>query len=1141
MKKSIAAFMRNVFLLLSGALAAGSCFVSCSEENSGPLKVSVSQIILTDIDGNNEQTDVEYGDFLQLQATVLPENATDKSIVWSSDNEDLVSVDETGKVTVADFSEDDELPEETSSVITATAADGSEVFAAITVNAVEKVKHVESVKITSKYGDCILKDEDSVLTVTVLPEDADIKDFDIVSSDESVLSVVETETDGKTVYSVLGKGKGNASVKVTARDRFRSEHKAAEYPFTVLGEKIDVESVSLKSDDLVVSEESEEGTVNVVFTESAAALTLVKVPSDATLARENGTVYSIVSGEDLASIDEDGVVTFGENAGEVTVKVVASDRSDNSVEALYTFTVRKPVEEIILSAPESASFDEDVLLLARDDDPETESDESKILLSALVNPEDATVKNIIWTSSDEETAEVASDGTVTAKKAGEVVITANATDGSKVTAAQNIKIFIPVTAVSVSADKTESDVNTVITLTSAVEPFDADPKVLWEVVSGPAEIDQNGKVQLGDVSGDVIVKITSVYNEAKTAQITLRAMPDKTELKAEIEEAEKIIKRSVYSNEAKTVFRAAIDTSIEEVEDKYDSEADVENARSALAAAKKEIVENGIEKWDVSVAKGFEGGDQSEVRIFWSDDNWALTPESIVAEGTNKYTSFVITTGEVSVTAGNWWPSQPSVNGKTLITQPAFDRDTSLTVGTHVLTFTLAKGEDDYFVTVPFTLAVDEPDAAAETGEIEIALIDPRIKARAQVQKIIDAAAVVADNAKPSKYEEGAIDEFKAAIKTAEDSLALLAGDDATLEAIKTVGENLAEAEAEFNAKKVIGQWDVEILRRTNDQTTVTVKWVDDAWKLHASRDGDVINTSFVHEEGTNACTAFVIDETVSHVFWPDAAADFVTGDKYVSVKPAFREPALFNANHTLTFTVLADDGNEYDVTVTFAFAGKSNTDESQAIVDDVVIRKADKTEKLKAKLAKEISAAQTLYEDSDAADFADGAYGEFAAAIADASSVLENATTEDEVKTAMEVLSAAVAAFRSSEKIDNWKFEYRQHDNDQYTLIVSWASAEWAIDLNSVSNGNATFVTDGDKASHTYWPADQNKVESNRVIFNPANNQVAGENALGEHTLTFDLKPLGSDTIYDVTLRYRLDANNSYVTILEKSVTARE
>ena len=268
--------------------------------------------------------------------------------------------------------------------------------------------------------------------------------------------------------------------------------------------------------------------------------------------------------------------------------------------------------------------------------------------------------------------------------------------------------------------------------------------------------------------------------------------------------------------------------------------------------------------------------------------------------------------------------------------------------------------------------------------------------------------------------------------------------------------------------------------------------------------------------------------------------ADFVTSDKYVSVKPAFHAPALLNGNHTLMFTVLADDGNEYDVTVTFALAGATDNDEAQAIVDDVVIKKADKTAKLKAKFEKEIAAAHTLHDTSNADEFTEGALEILAQAITDAETVLESAATEEEVTNGREALASAVATFHSSEKIANWKFEYRQHDGDQYTLTVSWASPEWAIDLSSVSNGNATFVTDG-KASHTYWPAENNKVESNAVIFNPANNQVAGNDALGEHTLVFDLKPLGSDTIYDITINYRLDALNSNVTIISSSVVERE
>ena len=51
-------------------------------------------------------------------------------------------------------------------------------------------------------------------------------------------------------------------------------------------------------------------------------------------------------------------------------------------------------------------------------------------LTATVAPENATIKALIWASSDEDVATVAPDGTVTAVKAGAATITATAADGS---------------------------------------------------------------------------------------------------------------------------------------------------------------------------------------------------------------------------------------------------------------------------------------------------------------------------------------------------------------------------------------------------------------------------------------------------------------------------------------------------------------------------------------------------------------------------------------------------------------------------------------------------------------------------------------------------------------------------------------
>lgn len=58
------------------------------------------------------------GDEATLVASVLPENATDKTVVWASSDEAVVTVDETGKITAAKAG---------TATITATAQDGSDV------------------------------------------------------------------------------------------------------------------------------------------------------------------------------------------------------------------------------------------------------------------------------------------------------------------------------------------------------------------------------------------------------------------------------------------------------------------------------------------------------------------------------------------------------------------------------------------------------------------------------------------------------------------------------------------------------------------------------------------------------------------------------------------------------------------------------------------------------------------------------------------------------------------------------------------------------------------------------------------------------------------------------------------------------
>ena len=86
--------------------------------------VTVKPVLLTSITLNIIELTLEVGETALLTATVAPEEADNKSVVWSSSNETVVTVDQTGLVTYV---------KEGTATITATAADGSGITATCAV------------------------------------------------------------------------------------------------------------------------------------------------------------------------------------------------------------------------------------------------------------------------------------------------------------------------------------------------------------------------------------------------------------------------------------------------------------------------------------------------------------------------------------------------------------------------------------------------------------------------------------------------------------------------------------------------------------------------------------------------------------------------------------------------------------------------------------------------------------------------------------------------------------------------------------------------------------------------------------------------------------------------------------------------
>jgi|GEM_PF-260241 phage major tail protein, phi13 family len=177
-----------VFLLFAAAIMF-IAFPSCKKDK----KVTGIKI------SEPTKTIVVGGEF-NLTATVQPANATDKSVVWKSDDTAIATVTD-GKVKGIAVGETN---------ITVTTVDGGrKATCKVTVTAVGEGKKVTGVKLSEKTKSIVVGGE-FVLTATVTPTDATNKDV-TWSTDKLDVATVEK---GK----VKGIAVGEATITVTTKD-----------------------------------------------------------------------------------------------------------------------------------------------------------------------------------------------------------------------------------------------------------------------------------------------------------------------------------------------------------------------------------------------------------------------------------------------------------------------------------------------------------------------------------------------------------------------------------------------------------------------------------------------------------------------------------------------------------------------------------------------------------------------------------------------------------------------------------------------------------------------------------------------------------------------------------------------------------
>ena len=354
------------------AVGTGRCTILCKSSDPSSTASAMCNIFVmqpvTGIELNTTEITVRKGQVFWLNANCLPTDADDKSVTWSSNNEEICTVEQDGKVTAVEAG--------TTTIVAMSNDSGMLATCKVIVT-----QPVTGIKLNSSYQEMWVGSKYAIIP-TVEPIDAENKNVTYFSSDESVASVDE--------YGVVTALKGgNTIIEVTTE----------EYHLTATCTIVVKEYVS----SITLSEH--EKFLNVTET---GTLTAVVETSTAT---NRGIIWSS-SDDAICSVDKDGNLS-GNRVGNAVITATAADGS--GVYDTCIVHVVNPVTKITVE-PDT------VRMLVGD----------SYIVRAVVEPDNATIKDVDWSSSNESIAIVDEAGEIFALSTGKCKITATSKDGNNV-------------------------------------------------------------------------------------------------------------------------------------------------------------------------------------------------------------------------------------------------------------------------------------------------------------------------------------------------------------------------------------------------------------------------------------------------------------------------------------------------------------------------------------------------------------------------------------------------------------------------------------------------------------------------------------------------------------------------------------
>ncbi len=345
------------------------------DDKSETCYLNVGSNPVTGVSLNKTTATMTEGESLTLTATVAPTNATNKNVTWSSSDTNVATVSASGVITAKSAG---------TATITVKTADGSKTATCVVT---VKAKTIAVTGVTlDKTSATMIEGESLTLTATVAPENATNKNVTWSSSDTNVATVSASGV-------ITAKSPGTATITVKTADG----SKTATCVVTVKAKTIAVTGVSLNKTSATMTEGE------------SLTLTATVAPSNAT----NKNVTWSSNNTSVATVSASGVVT-AKFAGTAIITVKTADGSKTA-----TCTVTVKAKTIVVTG------------VSLNKTSATLTEGESLTLTATVAPENATNKNVTWSSSDTNVATVSSSGVVTAKSAGTATITVKTADESK--------------------------------------------------------------------------------------------------------------------------------------------------------------------------------------------------------------------------------------------------------------------------------------------------------------------------------------------------------------------------------------------------------------------------------------------------------------------------------------------------------------------------------------------------------------------------------------------------------------------------------------------------------------------------------------------------------------------------------------